>query len=240
MTATAVRPQWQRATRHLLRTELSLCGFLVVTLVALDLAATAVVSAAGTVSTSHWVFARYAIVWFPFSLMAIVAATHLPLHVASGLTRRAWVTTVGVVSAVMGAVYGLVLGVGMAVEGALYRAAGWPDAHGDLNPFAGIPLPETTLAAAAQSVAGHLSGALVTLAFYRWGWLAGILALPVTLAPVFLVGAGGLPTGLWTPVDLGLATPGAVLVALAVLAAALAALTLLTRRIAIHRVEDLT
>ncbi|MDV3222032.1 hypothetical protein [Intrasporangium sp.] len=235
----AAPPQWLRAVRFLMRSQLATFAGFWLTIVVAAVVGTAVVVAVGEVTISHVQFARYGALWFPFSIMAITATAYLPLHVASGLTRRSFARATVTVSVLMGVAHGVLLTAGLVVERRVYAAQGWPlVAETDSNPFAGVGLPTLLVTLCMVSIAGHLGGLLTTLVYYRWGWVVGTLCLPLTLAPIFLVGAGGLPTGQWSPVRPDLSLPGATAVALAVLAAAALAVHFLTRRIPIRRVES--
>ena len=244
MTTSVARPgsraPWWRAARWMVRGQLTFAlWFWSFMLVAAIVAITAVDAVAG-VGLSIFQFTRHGALWTGFTLAIILATTGIGVHVASGLTRKAFVQASLATGAVAAVLYALLGAAGLQVEGAVYAANGWPHVPGDgtaesFDPAAGFLT--TFVAYTLTFAAGQVSGLLVGMAYYRLGGWRGTAALPLTLAPIYLVGVGGIGTGQWRPLWLGLPPAIAVAVALAVLAAAAASYYLLARRVPIHRVE---
>ncbi len=215
-----------RTVRHLLAVQLVLAAwFWGIAVVALA-TAVAVVARFGSVQTSIVQYAQQASMWYPFSLTVLTVATALAPHVAAGMTRRSFAWATVVVAVVQGVAYAVVTGVLLTVEGALYRAQGWPHTV------------EESLAVAwdgdGARIAVHylfllvlapLSGLLVGIVYYRAGGWWGTIALPLTAGPLLLVLAMFSvvtgPLGLGGPTGAGLAGP-ALLAAVATIAVLLA------------------
>ena len=88
-------------------------------------------------------------------------------------------------------------------------------------------------------VGGQLSGLLVGMAYYRLGGWWGTVVLPLTLAPIYLVGSPGLTTGqfqLLAPLDPS--APVTAVVSVVVLALAALAYYLLARHVPIRKVAS--
>jgi len=181
----------------------------------------------GEVETSVVAFVRQGVIWFPFSLALVLVITHLPVHVAMGLTRRSLGRATLLVTLTTSALYAVAVVALLQLERAVYHLAGW--AHRLPDDFVlaadgsqvGLLLGEYFVVAAA----GQLCGLFCGVVYYRLGGWWGTLALPLTVGPVFLViGLGGDLAGL--PENLAAGTVGGSLVRGALLAGVLAAVAL--------------
>jgi hypothetical protein len=190
------------------------------------------------VEISIFQFARHGALWTGFALAVLLTVAGLAAHVASGLTRAAFVRATVTLAVVVGVAYAVLAGVGLEIEGAVYAARGWP--HAGLDGFdPGAGLLATVPALALSFVAGQVSGLLVGMAYYRLGGWWGTVVLPLTLSPIYLVGSPSLNTGqlqLLAPLDLP--APAAAVVSVAVLAAAAFAYYLLARHVPIRKVQS--
>lgn len=196
-----------------------------------------------TVELSAIQFASHAAIWFPFSISIVLVSGHLTMHVLSGMTRRSFAR-----GAIVGAVgTGLLYAVGLTglllIERAIYGRLGWfHGADGNNEPRTEViasGLPTYFWGTLAICIAGTVSGLLVALAYYRWGGWWGTLMLPMTLAPLWLIGIFTLDADQqFTPWQVGLlgGQLGEAIrlgLALLVLAAGCLAVTRLTRDIPI-------
>ena len=188
-----------------------------------------VVDRFGAVEVSIVWFARQSGIWFPFSVLIGVAATYPTVHVASGMTRRAYVRGALLAAVVLGTAFALVMSLLLEVERAWYGAMGWGWRLQDgwFAPDEGFGT--VLLAYVATFVVANLSGVLVGTVYGAAGGWWGTLTLPLTVGPVFVVialvdaGAGWLPfADLLGAARAAELTPLAVAVVAAVLAASLA------------------
>jgi hypothetical protein len=62
----------------------------------------------GTLQNSVVAFSRQGAIWFPFSMFVAITAAYLPVHVATGLTRRTFARGALVAAVVIGLLYGVV------------------------------------------------------------------------------------------------------------------------------------
>ncbi|WP_418607795.1 hypothetical protein [Georgenia sp. SUBG003] len=185
------RPQWWRAGAWMLgmQTYLALWFWAVVLLLAV--VAVVALGQADAVGMSVLQFGAHGALWYPFSLMITVSAVQLTSHVGNGMTRRSFVRACLLATAWVGLVYGLAMAVGLAVEGALYDRAGWPQVHvattGDDAAVRVAPWDEgfavSAVTYAVRTAGGAVAGLLVGTAYYRLGALRGTLALPLTVLP---------------------------------------------------------
>lgn len=228
------RPQWVRAAGS----ELAMHGYLAAWfwgfVVVATLVAFLVVDHFTDVRVSIVQYASYALAWFPFSLMIIVATMSFTIHVASGMTRRSFVRASLASSVVVAVGFGLVMTLLLLAEGGVYGALGIPHGGpgtGDENGIVAGVWESGVLASwgtySLIVLAGMVSGLLVGACYYRFKWLRGTLLLPLALVPVLggqLLIDLGSPDSLGSRVDIGLAwyVP-ALLLVVALAAAAYAA-----------------
>jgi hypothetical protein len=233
---TATLPAWIPATRWMMRTEVAAAAWFWP--IALVLAVVTLVSNNATIGVDASVvqYVRYAGPWFLFAVAVILATRDFAVHVASGLTRRAFLAAALAAGAAAAVAYAFLAAAGLVVEGAVFAANDWPHLSGDnsgFDPAAGFAATAGPLLL--SSLAGHLSGLLVGAAYYRLGWRA-TLALPLTLAPIYLVGVGGTDTGQVRPFSLDLPDLPAAALGLAVLALGTLACRRLTRTMPVRNV----
>ncbi|QFG68192.1 hypothetical protein [Ornithinimicrobium pratense] len=245
----SLRPQWMRSFDTTMGVCLYVSKWFLLIMVGIAVVAALIMTRITTPEVSIVQFGQQAGIWFPFSLM-IMCGVLTPTIVMHGITRRA--TSVGsVLTAVaMAALFTAAFAVFLVLERWIFEALGWqaglasdPErlALGALAPH----LPSLFLV----FCAANISGLLVHTAYYRLGGLFGTAALPLTLAPVILVGAlGGRPNSPgrpWGPapdslpgnlaVDLGLWHP---VIAIAIITLAAAAYLLLIRTLTLSPKES--
>lgn len=183
-----------RTVRHLLTMLMYLAvWFWAIAVVALTLALL-LVHRFGEVEASVAQFARQGGIWFPFSLMIIIATTYLPIHVAAGMTRRAFATAALVAAVVTAAVYAAALTLLIQVERMVFEQAGWPHALSDIGLSAtssgtAVDLSRLFVDYLLMFGSGVVSGLLVGIVYYRAGGWWGTLALPLTIGPLLVVTA---------------------------------------------------
>ncbi|WP_456845138.1 hypothetical protein [Cellulomonas sp. P5_C6] len=189
--------------RWLLRVHLYLAAwFWSIAVVVLALVI-AVIDRLGTPGTSVVAFSQQGALWFPFAVFIGLTAAYLPVHVATGLTRRSLSLGALIAAVATGLVYGLVFGGLLLVERAVFGAMGWewrildgfsPDSTSALDSFVANTL---------IFVVAYVSGLLVGMSYQRLGGWWGTLALPLTAGPVLLVSAlfaqnaGPVSTAAW-------------------------------------------
>ena len=83
-----------------------------------------VINQVGTVQNSVVAFSDCA-TWFPFSMFIAITWALLPVHVATGLTRRTFSRGALVAAAVTGLVYGAVYSTLLLIERTVFGALGW-------------------------------------------------------------------------------------------------------------------
>lgn len=241
-TTRPVRAPWLRTTRWLLRAQATIAAWLWIIMAVVAAVVILLLSRFAEVEVSIFQFSRHGALWTGFAMAIIFCTAGIAAHVANGLTRAAFVQATVVVGVVIGVAYAVLAGLGLEVEGAVYDANGWSHvgggdlAEGDFAADAGLGVvPGLAL----SFVAGQLSGLLVGMAYYRLGGWRGTVALPLTLAPIYLVGSPDLDTGqfqLLAPLDL--AVPAAAAVSVIVLALAALAYYLLARDVPIRKVAS--
>lgn len=228
------RPQWWRAASWMMRMHAYLGLWFWGVVLALALVAALVLSRTVGIEVSILQFAAHGALWYPFSLMITVTVVHLTSHVGNGMTRRSFVRAALLTVVATGLAYGLVMAVGLAVEGALYDGVGWPHAHvattgPDVRhvvaPWS-LGLPATAFVYAVRTAGGAVAGLLVGMTYYRLGGLRGTLLLPLTVLPA-IVSQDDLAAR--ADDALGLSLPSYTLATLAVLALAAWAFWRLTR-----------
>ncbi|WP_127130685.1 hypothetical protein [Georgenia sp. SYP-B2076] len=246
-TLTTIRPvraPWLRAARWQLRSQAAVGAWLWATMAVAATVVVGLLSRFADVEVSIFQFSRHGALWTGFAMAVIFCTAGLAAHVASGLTRAAFVRATVVVGVVVGVVYALLAGIGLELEGLVYGANGWSHvgSGGGVDPQHGFDPPSglgVVPGLALSFVAGQLSGLLVGMAYYRLGGWWGTVVLPLTLAPIYLVGSPSLTTGqlqLLAPLDLS--APAAAIVSVAVLAAAALAYYLLARHVPIRSVQS--
>ncbi len=177
-------PQWWRLTRRLVRLQARLGAWTLGMALVAAVAVLAVVSRAVRPELSAVQFAQHAALWFPFAIAIILVSTYLPVHVASGMTRRSFVRGAVATSVIVGTGYALVVTLMLVVEAVAYERLGW--FHGTAEDTGSQAL----LASGGWThlwglvlilVAGNLSGLLVGATYLRFGGWVGTLLLPLTV-----------------------------------------------------------
>lgn len=193
-------------------------GVVVVAVVAVPL----VVDRFGDVEVSIVWLARQSGVWFPFSVLIGVAATYPAVHVASGMTRRAYVRGALLAAVVLGSAFALVMTLLLGAERAWYGAMGWGWRLQDgwFAPDEGFGT--VLLAYVATFVVANLSGMLVGTVYGAAGGWWGTLTLPLTVGPIVVVIALVDAGASWFPLPGALGAQAALAVVAVLLAAALA------------------
>lgn len=176
--------------RYLLRTYLRVIGWTLAVVVVGIGVAVVLIDRWGTIDVSLLSFGRQGLVWFPFSLMVIVASTYLGPHVAMGLTRRSLGHASLVVAAVTAVVLGGAVAVLIEVEGLAYGALGLE--HGitqGLARFGAAGVPHLLVLVVDHSLlvlGGEVAGLVVGATYRRWHPFVATVALPLTVAPALL------------------------------------------------------
>lgn len=185
--------------------------------------------------------ARYGaqpLIWFAFSVTIIFVYSYLPLHVASGMTRRAFIRANLATAVLIGVLHGAMLALMVSVERAIFAniadpAAGQgPFVHWDSSWGIGVAQMLVMLAAV-------LSGLLVAIAYYRTTPLRGTILLLLTVTPLLAVlalMAADAQIQAWLGLPQDLLT--AALLSLPLVGAMALAFHLATRRVPIRTVEE--
>ncbi|MFD1504218.1 hypothetical protein FE374_06070 [Georgenia yuyongxinii] len=240
-TTSPARAPWLRAARWLLRAQVTIVAWLWITMAVVGAVVITLLNRFAAVELSIFQFSRHGALWTGFALAIILVTGTLAVHVANGLTRRAFFRATVAMAVVVGVAYAVLAAVGLQIEGAVYQANGWSHSagldDGSFDPGAGFV---TTFPALALSfVAGQLSGLLVGMGYYRLGGWWGTLALPLTLAPIYLVGSRSLDTGQFLLLGpLNLSALVTAVVSVSVLALAALAYYLLVRDVPIRKVSS--
>ncbi|MGC0143882.1 hypothetical protein [Pseudactinotalea sp. Z1732] len=236
-TTTRVRPNWIVATRTLIGAHLRVAVWLWGALVLLLIAAHILMS--GIIPTRVLVapYGTHASTWFAFSLALIFVLAYLPVHVLSGMTRRAFIRANVLTALIMGVLYGAALYLLAVLESLVFPDAAMLLDDGPMlgsgatwGMFVGQWLLSTT---------AIICGLLVAMAYYRTSALLGTVLLIPTVGPVLVVialTASDAPIQAW----LGLPTGAgwAVAFALIVIATGAFAFHLVTRNVPINSVES--
>ncbi|WP_282947509.1 hypothetical protein [Cellulomonas endometrii] len=147
-----------------------------------------VIGAVGEVGTSILWFARQSGVWFPFSVLIGVATSYPPVHVASGMTRRAYVRGALVAAFCLAAAFALLMAGGLMAERAWYGAMGWEWSLQDQGWFdPDLSFGTLLVAYLATFVVAYVSGLLVGTVYASAGGWWGTLTLPLTAGPSLLM-----------------------------------------------------
>ncbi len=231
-------PQWLRATRWQLR--LLLTHVLVIWAVAAIalVVVLAVAAQVGEMRVSAIGSAIHPLLWWPFVIAIIMASTHLPVHLAHGMTRSACTRAALAASLVISVLNATLAMLALLVERAVYERLGWTPALSAGNVTGTLDGGELDFAAglAMIFVAAMVSGLLVGVVYYRVGGWWGTLTLPLTLLPVLGTSALALGEGQWRPVSLTLAddVPAGEVMAVALIIGSATAFALLVRRLPVR------
>ncbi|QSB14388.1 hypothetical protein JQS43_23315 [Natronosporangium hydrolyticum] len=192
--------------------------------------------------TSVWEQAAGPLHWFFFVFGVLTTATVFPTYIGFGVTRRRVLQALGIGGGAISVLLALVIAAGYLVEHAILTGRGQEHRLRGDHLFDSVTelhlvMTQYALLTAAFLVAGYLVG----VGYYRFGGGRGTLALPLTVAPILVVGvlfsANDLALLLRGPAGGELPSPQlatAVGLSLATLAAAGLGLWLLARRVPIR------
>jgi hypothetical protein len=192
----------------------------------------------GTLDRSVWEMAGTAPRWGLFVLGIVFATMYLPVLVAHGVTRRAAALAGGAAGLLLGLVAAAVMLAGYLVERAVYigidRAQYLEREHLFRTPVeAHLVLTEYALVFVAYLVSGWLVG----IGYYRFGWILGTLFLVPAMTPAAGVDAvlsAGWTDSVLTHVNIGSGNiPAATGLGLALIVSGAAVAYTVTRTIAI-------
>lgn len=146
-----------------------------------------------SIELSYFQFSIHAALWFPFSV-GIASAVLITATVGNGATRRSFALGAIAGMAAAGLLYGTLLALGFTIEGWIYEAAGWPQAHiGEAmgEPEQGAVFWQqgflmTWVSSVVRVAGGVVAGLLVGLNYYRFGAWRGTALLPFGLIPALL------------------------------------------------------
>ncbi|MGN8247023.1 hypothetical protein ACTHAM_000692 [Cellulomonas soli] len=180
--------------------------------------------------------ARQAGIWFPFSMHIVLATSHLAPHLAAGMTRRTYVRGAIACAVAVGALYAMLMTVGLLVERWWYLANGWTWRMQVLGVEteqvrAGLVFLDHTLTFVLATLCGLLVGAVYQA---RGGWW-GTLMLPFTVGPILLTGGLLTVETLPTAADVVGGTPGAIAIVVLLAVIVAFAFAAVARRTAVSR-----
>ncbi len=178
------RAPWQRVARSLLRDHAHLAAWFWGILAVVFVVGHLVASALTGEHVSLTQFGVPSSVWFSFAVAITLFVTQLPLHLAAGRTRKAYIAGSLAAVPLVAALHGLVYAAFVLVEWAVFRAGGWDHHAEGLRQVAGAGLGLFL-----YLVAVVVSGLLVAATYYRFGGWLGTVALPVTISPLLLAPA---------------------------------------------------
>lgn len=195
--ATTARPHDRRDRHVVLRHRMGIDGVGVPIIGGVFLLA--VMLLVGVVSTftdirlSGWETGTQLIRWFVGAIGVYLTAIYLPLYVLHGRTRREVAIDSGMFAGVYAVLVAVLVTAGYAIEGLVYRVAGWSQTLDNVHLFDSpaqyhLILLEYTLVLAVWIAGGAMLGA----AFYRSA-LLGMTMIPVGLAAVVLIEIGTGP-----------------------------------------------
>lgn len=240
-TSPAVVPGWQIAARWLFSAQAFVGAWVFGAIAVLGVIVMAIVSQFHHPLVSAVQFGMQASMWAAFGTGIGFLYTYTTTHIAAGLTRRDLAIGGAVAALGTAALHTLVWFALFTVEGFIYRALGWTQtvyATSDyglhVSPGPVFYLGIFLLIAAAMSAA-----TLIAIVFYRYRTRTGIFTLPLTFAPLAVVGTLAIdPDHQWSPWSFGLSGLGQS-VYLAIAAATLIVAWLVTYQVIRHmRIEQ--
>ncbi|WP_147916495.1 hypothetical protein [Ruania zhangjianzhongii] len=182
--------QWRRTLRWMLGMQAVLGLWFWGVILVNALIAYVVAAQFGPMQVSIFQFVTHGALWFPFSIMIITSAAAITTHVAQGRTRRSFIQAALLTVLAVAVVYGVLMTVGMHLEGALYESLDWTQGHiaddtsstPPLTPWQ-EPLGLTLLTYITRTGAGAMAGLLVGVSYYRFGGWRGTGLLILTALP---------------------------------------------------------
>jgi hypothetical protein len=155
--------------------------------------------------------------WWLFAMAIALVATHLPVVVLHGVTRRAAIRALAASGVLISLYWAAFMVAGHVVERFVYARLGWPDTFDTPHLFSdGYDVVPMLAEFALIFLAYQLSGALIGAFYYRFGGIRGTLLLPLGLLPAaameVLLATGWYGAGLQE--GLSASRPGAALLLL--------------------------
>jgi len=196
MTADPTPRRWP-VLSLLFSTHLVFLGLGWIAFVAICAAVTAGIATVGEVTGSVVDAAASILRWFALGYGTVLTGTLLPTHIAHGQTRRDAMVQLTAFILVGGTLFAALITATYALEGLLYRLAGWPHALRGQRLFTSSEdFALILLTFCGVLLTWTIAGALLSAAFYRSREL-GVVTIPLALVLVGLtsvaVGYGGLP-----------------------------------------------
>jgi len=153
------------------------------------------ISSVSPITQSIWENAGQWPRWWLFAMAIALVATHLPVAVLHGVTRRAAIRAVTLSGVLVSMAWAAFMVCGHVVEQFIYDRLGWPDVldtpHLFRDGYDVLPMfAEYTLIFLAYVISGGLIGGF----YYRFGWFRGTLLIPGGLLPAVAI-EGLLSTG---------------------------------------------
>jgi hypothetical protein len=149
------------------------------------------------ITVSIWEYAGIWPRWFLFSVGVMAASGYFPLIVAHGVTRRDVLTAFGLSGLAVSLLWAVCMAAGMVIERALYSWLGWSHVVNSGYLVDGGSNAAGLFVQYGLLFFGYLTaGALISAAYYRFGWKGGTWLLPFTLLPVIVL--EGLLSADWT------------------------------------------
>lgn len=196
-------PAWLRACRLNIAIMRYLSWWFFGIVLLATVVALVVYAAIDTPQVSIIQFAQHGGLWFPFSIAVMMTTTVLQVWVANGGTRRSYLRGSILAAIVIGVSFAVMITLLLVLERALFEQWGW--VHGsveDAGAASAIPggIATHLVGMNLLYVAGTVSGLLVGIVYARFkGWW-GTLTLPLTVAPILIIGAFLLhPSEQWRP-----------------------------------------
>ncbi len=143
---------------------------------------TAVVSSFTAITTSGWDLATQLVRWYGAGLGVYTTAVYLPMYIAHGYTRRAFLTQFPAFVVVLAAVFSLLVTLGYALERLVYQVVGWTQGLDAPSLYASATDYPMIAVELVLVVALYLAGgAAVGAAFYRNAVLGFVVLVPALL-----------------------------------------------------------
>ncbi len=168
----------------------------------------------GTLISIWEQFATNGPAWFLFAMSVVAVTTHLPLQVAMGTTRGAFVSATALALLAAALLLGVFSSAGLLLEAAIYRGYGLEQTLTATHPFSSSSqLGLVIVAFSLRYLVFGLAGLLTGLSYYRFGGLIGTGLLIITMLPIMAVGTVLSPTlqGVAGSLDSVAGSPGTVL-----------------------------